>query len=357
MKNALKIYMYFPVKDMHKEPTNPYVYTLVDYLSMKYKNIEFAYREDIFWTDEIMEYDIIHIMWPDPLISNEKDASTLIQQLQRIKGNKKTIICTCHNLVPHYTNSTQRRDAYVIAYQFADIFIHLGEYSRDVLIQKYPEAKHVIIPHHVYDTVYPKLYSKEEALRKLNYKNRKYAISLGAFRDKEEKNLFMQIADEFRKYGIYCIAPSLLVLPHGRITRQWITKRIKLLLLKLKHPNVITNIGYVYDEQIPYYYALSSISIIQRLEILNSGNVPLGMYFGNVILGPNVGNVNDILAKTGNPRFDVNNLKSIPNACAKANKLLSKNKGILNREYALSNWKTEYIAEQLYEMYKSVNVV
>lgn len=356
MKSALKIYLYFPGEDIHTDG-NPFVYTLVDAIITTHKDVYFAYAEHIFWTSEVFEYDMVHIMWPDSLILWRQEKHTIEEldgQLKLLKDHNIPLICTCHNLHSHYTWSQEGVKAYDIVYQYADIFIHLEEYSKEVLTKKYSAARHVVIPHHVYDTVYPTLYSKEEALQKLHYKNRKYAISLGAFRNNDEKDLFLRIADEFRKYNIYCIAPSLLVLPRGRITRSWIKQRLRWLLLKLKHPNIITNIGYISNELIPYYYALSDISIIQRLEILNSGNVPLGMYFGNVILGPNVGNVNLILHKTDNPSFDVCDLDSIPQACLETLKAASNSKGQQNREFALAYWTTEQVAEKIYQLYKLV---
>jgi glycosyltransferase involved in cell wall biosynthesis len=123
---------------------------------------------------------------------------------------------------------------------------------------------------------------------------------------------------------------------------------------QIKHPNTILGGEYVSDELLPYYYAASDISIIQRIDILNSGNVPLGMYFGNLILGPNVGNVNEILTETDNFVFDVNNLSNIGDIAKKMLASVEKQKGIKNREYVLSNLTTKKIAEETYQLYKSL---
>jgi glycosyltransferase involved in cell wall biosynthesis len=207
----------------------------------------------------------------------------------------------------------------------------------------------------VYNTLYLEFPSKEESIEKLGLPSHQYAISLGAFRNDEEKKLFFKIADGFRKYGIYCIAPSLMLdIPHGKINKRWIKQRVKLIILKLMHPNAIFNIGYVSDELIPYYFALSDFSIIQRLDILNSGNVPLGMYFANVVLGPNVGNVGEILKETGNPCFDVEDLNTINKVCGDAMKAKMNDIGERNREYVIKNWNTEDVAEMVYQLYKSL---
>lgn len=76
------------------------------------------------------------------------------------------------------------------------------------------------------------------------------------------------------------------------------------------------------------------------------------MYFGNVILGPNVGNVGEILEQTGNPCFNVDDLSTIDKACRDAMKAKMNNKGEQNREYAIKNWSTEIVAERVYQLYK-----
>lgn len=51
--------------------------------------------------------------------------------------------------------------------------------------------------------------------------------------------------------------------------------------------------------------SVADIALLQRVKILNSGSLPLNFYFGNVVVGPDVGNVGEILKKTGNPVFNV----------------------------------------------------
>lgn len=339
------------------EPGNPYVCTLIDVMSDKHKDVEFGTQKQIFWSEEILSYDIIHIMWPDALVVGrvQHTIEEVQNRMLELKSANKTIVCTCHNLHSNNMQNQKAVDSYDTVYQFADAFIHLGEYSQHVLRQKYPSAKHVYIPHHVYNTLYPVVPSREESIEKLGLPNHQYAISLGAFRNKAEKKLFFKIADGFKRHHIHCVAPSLMIdIPQGKINIRWIKQRVKLIVLKLRHPNAIFNIGFVPDELIPYYFALSDFSIIQRLDILNSGNVPLGMYFGNVILGPNVGNVRELLEQTGNPCFDVQDLSAIDKLCGDAVEAKRNNKGVQNREFAIKNWSTEDVSEKIYQLYKSL---
>lgn len=348
----MKVYLSTFENDPHESP-NPYVYTLMDSILEEHEDVVFETIKSVFWSEEILTFDIIHIMWPDALVwDGLHDLEELEKQLQKIKDNVK-IVCTCHNLKSN--NISQNAIlAYDLVYKYADTFIHLGKYSCNALQEMYPSANHVVIPHHVYDTVYKRFYTKEESLKKLSMPNRQYAISFGAFRNSQEKELFFKIADCLRKYNVYCIAPSFMDIPTGKINKRWIKQRLKRIYWKIKHPNVVLGGGYVSDELLPYYYAVSDISIIQRISILNSGNVSLGMFFGNVILGPNVGNINELLQETGNITFNVNDYSSLNESCKRLYETLNAGQGMKNKEYVLNTMTTQKIADDTYNLYKSL---
>ena len=98
----------------------------------------------------------------------------------------------------------------------------------------------------------------------------------------------------------------------------------------------------------------SDITFIQRKVNLNSGNLTLGFFFGNVIVGPNIGNIGRILHDTGNPTFDPNISNSIGEAICKAIQMQKEGKGKINQDYALCHWTTQKIAEMHYNIYKSL---
>ena len=102
-----------------------------------------------------------------------------------------------------------------------------------------------------------------------------------------------------------------------------------------------------------YYYGASSISLIHRLHILNSGNLPLGFLMKQVVVGPNRGNVGYILKTTGNPVFEPTNNDSLLEAICKAQILVRGVKGEENFKYAMENWNTARISEELYHIYKT----
>ena len=350
----MKVYISTFEDDPHQSP-NPYVYTLMDSISNNHADVVFETRKKTFWSDEILSFDIVHVMWPDGLIWDGLHSIEELEfQLQKIKKTCTKVVCTCHNLHSNNISNPIAVAAYDIVYHYADVFIHLGKYSYQVLSGKYQNAKQVIIHHHVYDTVYTDIPTKEEALKKLSLPNKIYAISFGAFRNSKERDLFFRIADKMKKYNVCCIAPSFMDIPKGKINKRWIKQRLKKIYWQSKHPNTILGGEYVSDEMLPYYYALSDISIIQRIDILNSGNLPLGMYFGNVIIGPNVGNVDEILKETNNCIFDINNFGSLDDVCKASINAIKNRIGIQNREFAMTTLNTQFIAEKIYQLYEKI---
>ena len=80
----------------------------------------------------------------------------------------------------------------------------------------------------------------------------------------------------------------------------------------------------------------------------------MAFYMGKVVVGPNVGNVGQILKDTGNPTFEPENEDSIIDAIDKALMLNEQGIGEKNKKYADENWSTAKISQQLYDIYKSI---
>ena len=108
--------------------------------------------------------------------------------------------------------------------------------------------------------------------------------------------------------------------------------------------------GPINDTDVQQMIQASDIMFIQRLEILNSGNLPLGFAGGNIVVGPDLGNVGEMLRATGNPVFDPHDKESIFIAVDKAISMLKQNnysQGKKNYEYAKNHWNKEHVAQVL----------
>lgn len=310
-----------------------------------------------FWNEEI-DYDIVHIQWPNLLVRQMgPKGANLKQRLCNIRKRGIPIVVTLHNMLPHYKSDSDSLLAYDIIYNNADCFIHLGAASIKILTERMPQIKamHRIILHHVYDALYDFQISPDVARDKLNIpKDVKCILCFGSFRDDEERNL---IIDLKRKLGpqYYVLAPGFY---RGTIIRKNIYIGLKNLLkaikytIKAKYHNIHMVHHFVPDNLLPYYLAASDLVLIQRLKILNSGNVPLAFLAGRPVVGPNVGNVGWLLNKTHNGVFDVSHQENISDVV----KAFIKNKecGKNNQTFAKKFLSTSAIAEQTKKVYEEV---
>ena len=335
---------------------NPYISTLMDGISEICNDIEWGYGLDNFWKDIIFEYDIIHIHWPGMLLASGVEGNKLLKIKKRFLTLKESgikIYTTCHNLEPHYTSNQDEKDVYSLVYGMADTMIHLGEYSKLIMSERYPKARHEIIPHHIYDRLYKKT-TKTESTKKLGLNpNKKYILCFGAFRDDEERNIANQVLESFRKKGVEVLAPNYYKIVKRRNLLLMIYQWLKCKWKTISMPGLHIRGWYVSDELLPYYYGASDISLIQRKKILNSGNLPMGLMMGNVVVGPDTGNVGGILKQLDNPVFDPTDDSSIISALENAFHLVENGKGEENTRYADEHLSTHVISAQLLQLYRS----
>lgn len=352
----MKIYIPLWQNDSH-ELENPYVYTLVDYIKLEHPETIFAFGTDLLWSDACEEYDIIHFMWPHMFGRYIIDGMDFKGRINVLKSKGVHIISTCHNFHAHIQENEYSDKTYDIVYSQSEYIIHLGAYSKGVLEHKYPNAKHVIILHHIYDTIYPTPQSKKECLKHIGLSDRyKYILCLGAFRNENERNLVRLVGKHFKKQGCRVLAPSIMKMPVGtKHPKVWLYALYQ--LYKYRRCGIITKGGFVEDTDLPFYYGASDISLIQRPEILNSGNLPMGFYMGNVVVGPNVGNVGEILRETENPVFDTQDQTSIVAAVKKGLRLSEKEKGMKNRRYCMTTCSTSICACAHFEVYKNITEI
>ena len=351
----MKIYIPTYTSDIHTEP-NPFCSTLVDEIIRIHPEVEVLSGWSFFWSDEIFNIDILHIMWPQFLLKGKHTAIQLEKRYNLIKEKGIRIVATCHNIFPHYSENEDEKSSYKLTYQYADIIIHLGVYSKTYLQGEFPEADHIIVPHHVYNTLYRTKPTREEGLKKLGLgSENRYVLCMGEYRDEEERELVRSLVNECRDNNIRIISPLYIsfLISKKKHPFRYVMTWIKYIGLRLRMPNLICKGKYVPDSLLPYYYAVADVCFIQRKKILNSGNLSMALYMGNVVVGPDIGNVGPLLRETGNPSFNPDDKKSVICAFHKAMKLASGNLGRRNNEWAIKNCTTNACAEVYYNIYKN----
>lgn len=298
----------------HENPYNagnPYIFTLMDCISQHHPDVKWGWGLSDFWSESIFSYDIVHFHWPQAFMASDKKKHTMSDfsdRILKLKNKGIRIIATCHDLTPHYKQCAEFSKALDIVYKTADTIFHLGEYSKELFKNRYPNCNHYLLPHHIYDTIYKEFPTREEALNQLKLKgSNTYILCLGMFRSDEEQKLVLDCAKKLKNKKIYFLAPAFMnVLKRRYLKFLPSTSRIKQLYFKWKYNIICTGKTWIpiTDNEIPFYYAVADLAFVHRLKILNSGNAILPMLFKKIIVGPNVGNVGILLKKWKYPTFD-----------------------------------------------------
>jgi len=300
------------------------------------------------------QYDIIHFMWPDSILKGGHTLADVQDLLAKIREKNIRTIATVHNLRPHYCSSKSRIECYNLVYQNCEYFVHMAKFSCELFKTIYPDARHIIIPHHLYSRIYTPLDRTDNVYNKLHLRKRyKYILCLGSFRSNEERLMIKELSTTISPDGYKIIAPSYFPIRSSR-ERSRIIRAVKFILHKILEPSIIFYAhGFVPFCDVPFYYAVSDIALIQRKVILNSGNLPLALLFGKVVVGPDVGNVGEILKESSNPSFNPDEPSSLVEAVKKAIKLNNEGMGRQNYDYAKNNFSPEMIAQQYKQLYES----
>ena len=349
----MKIFM------VHEDPWhagNPYIYTLIEEIKKQHPECELEWGRERFWSESIYSFDIVHFHWPQTFMANDSHSETdLLQHIEMMKRSGVTVVSTCHDLEPHYNQYANKAESLRIVYSKCDAIFHLGEFSKSLFEKIYPETTHLLLSHHVYDTVYRYFPSREESLRNLHLPpNRIYILCFGTFRDDAERDLVISLYKQMGNNAISILAPGFIDVKITSLTffSQWAKK------IYYKHKYHILcsgkTWGAVTDSELPYYYGAADIAFIQRLKILNSGNAIMPMLFGKVVVGPDCGNVGPFLKKWGYPVFSIGDTNNIGNIVSKGIEMEKEGYGEKLREEQIQQYRTTAIAGKMYSSYEDL---
>ena len=348
--------VYFVVKGPSERTINHFVSSLGN--ALQKQGCEVVYGLERLWTDEVLGYDIIHFQWPEGIFGlfghqvTDEELTRMNQRLMWLKEHGKKVFYTCHNLKPHTNRNENLLHFYDLICNNADYIHHLGNYSCELLQSKYPNASHVVIPHHIYDDVLSFNISQVEARQRLHLPtDKKIILSFGKFRTEEERNFVLSIKDS----SLFTLHSSLFLMPgfyrqtlHTWNPKKLVTRLYHTLYYRLK--GIQFSNEAIPDDMMQYYFCAADVVLIQRLDILNSGNLPMAFHAGKVVVGPNVGNIGPILHETGNFTFDPEHAKSAIDALKNA--LVATSKGNENKVYASKYWSSNLIAATFLRYYQ-----
>jgi hypothetical protein len=297
-------------------------------------------------------YDIIQIHWPELIFTSTNKhtpSEDFGQQLSDIllawKEKGTRIVFTRHDETTHYVQSQNVRTyLYGIIESAADAIVHLGQYSLQQMMEKEKDAHriHILIPHHVYDTIYPISISQAEARAALSIRlEKKVILTFGSFRDMEEHLLVKNVFESLDIPDKYLLAPSWL---NG--WNQYVNPGITI------EGEGFIGYGIVDKDMLPYCFAAADVVFIQRIRNLNSGNLPMGFFFNKTVVGPAIGNMTEYLDNRHNFSFDPFDSSSVLKALERG---IERSKyPQANEAYARKHWNTTAVCEAYRKLYQQL---
>jgi len=287
--------------------------------------------------------DLVHLQWPEEQYRwrGEGEIDVRINQfllsLAELKRRGSRIAWTVHNINPHDHVDSARDDAvYQTVIDEADLIVHHCPASTRLLQERYrvpPEKPVIVVPHGNY-LAYPNDVTRNEARQRLGIAPDAFVyLHFGAIRGyKGLDTLFAA----FEKVTV----PSKMLVVAGQydaITgRGQLYDRILMAWKKRTSRNFLLNPRQIPSKDIQLYFNAADCLVLSHSRGLNSGVAVLGMTFGKVVVGPQIGCIDWVLQAGKNLAYEAGNAAALAAAmnaassvdledCARTNKLVAEN--------------------------------
>ncbi|MCH4551244.1 glycosyltransferase family protein [Aestuariibaculum lutulentum] len=303
----------------------------------------------------VESYKAILIHWPEQLFDwrepSESELEWLAKRFSYWHHHVK-IIYVLHNEVRHYGMSSHFERLYDMVLLNSDAIVHLGRYSLEKYKKKYVNKKHVYIPHPLYETSF-EIYNKVFARKKLGIDlNRQVIVVPGEIRSMGERHMMMKAFKQLKQKDKLLIVPRMLYKKVDlNFPGRYVLKRfIDINKVLERYFNKIGNINFWMNNEYQDYKDLSllisaaDVVLIPRINTLNSGNVFLGLTYNKIVVGPDIGNISEVLSFFKLPVFNVKRSSSVAHALKKGVKLASDN--FSYDDTMLEHYKSAVVAEK-----------
>ncbi|MEO8393661.1 MAG: glycosyltransferase [Chloroflexota bacterium] len=308
---------------------------------------------NLFWYDPF-DVDLLHIHEPESFTSKKSPSDAELISLEKLLiawKQRARIVTTIHNRYPHYNDTSNYARLYELVYSHSDGFTHRGQSSLAEFRAKYPALgarPQAIIPTGI-NPYYENTISKSAARQQLGLKPEDTVfLSFGTIRDFEELD---QVVNGFKAVNL----PNKKLIISAAGSHHLPQTELKLRKLRLRfEPNILMNFAKVPAERIQVYMNAADVTIIPRVQILNSAILQLGFTFGKVVVGPDTGVVAETLTASGNPIFTVNDYASVARALEQGVLLNQQGHGARNLDYAAQNWDWNQIGQKHVAFFKSI---
>lgn len=259
----------------------------------------------IYGADNFLEnsiaVDIVHLQWPEAFYrwmgtgSLETRVGQFISSLDNLKSKGTKVAWTVHNLIPHdHPDSHFDHDVYQQVLDRTDLVVHHCPRSFHLLQARYqvPESmQHVVTPHGHY-LGYPHGISRREARTRLGIPDHAYVyLQFGAIRGYKGLSTLLDAWRKVRSKDKWLLVAGSYKPPAGR--HAW--KEKLSLMLAGRNRRISLHLRSIPSEDIQTYVSAADCLVLTHSRGLNSGVAILGMTFGKLVVGPDIGCIGWVL--------------------------------------------------------------
>jgi len=298
-------------------------------------------------------FDLIHLQWPEDQYRGygsgrvEARAGSFIGRLDEHKRKGTKLIWTVHNIIPHeHVGSKVDAVVYQDVIDRADLIVHHCEASIEMLAETYavPASSRSVVVHFGNYAGYADSIKAAEARARLGipqdatvylwfgalrgYKG--FDTLLRAFRRARVKGKFLVVAGYYT--GVGGLKGKLETL--RLLTVGWLGRRSRLDLKMIE------------DDDVQVYFRAADAVVLSHSRGLNSGVAVLGMTFGKVVVGPDLGCISNVLKQGENVIYTANDVSGLTRAMESVPTLDLARAGATNRRVA-SSWEWSSVARTI----------
>lgn len=297
---------------------------------LQYSKFSFSYMN---WQNIGSTFPLILFQWPELVFNWQEPTMKELEVFQSRLSHwqqKSTILYLVHNERRHFGMTPNFRRLYDLVENSADVMVHFGEYSRRKYSKKYPDKRHIVIPHPLFRNSFI-LEEKSIARKKLNIsEERKIIIAPGRIRNEDERDLVLKVFNYFPDKKKSLVVPYMLK-KKSAIEFKGRYKLRKFIDVKKIHenwknffPSPKYHISYKFSsvEKLSLWMAAADGVLIPRIESLNSGNLYLGLTYEKYIIGPEIGNIEEVLEELNFPIFKPKEERSIKKAVIELSQMM-----------------------------------
>jgi len=245
----------------------------------------------------------IHLQWPEEQYrgpgsdSPERRMAGFLDSLDAHKRRGTRLVWTVHNIWPHeHRHSQVDAAAYQGVIDRADVIVHHCEKSSALLAQAYARTQSVpsiVVPHGHYLEAYADNVTRQQARERLAIPQEAVVfLSFGMIRGYKGMDLFRRAYGRARVKGKF-----MLIAGHytgiGGVKGK--LESLRLTLAARLRPQSRFDLHSIDDDDVHLYFKAADAVVLSHHAGLNSGVAVLGMTFGKLIIGPDLGCMGQVL--------------------------------------------------------------